>query len=207
MTKNIIFDMGGVLIYWDPKKIVASCGLDKADSAMLLREVFYGFEWAAMDHGLMTQPEGYARICRRLPERLHKAASFCVFDWWKPPLDPVTGMADLVRELKALEYGIYLLSNATSPLHEYFHRIPGSECFDGKLVSADVKLLKPQHEIYEALFDTFSLRPEECFFIDDSPLNLDGAYAVGLPGTVFFNDMSRLRAELREAGIPVKSRS
>ena len=174
---------------------------------MLLREVFYGFEWAAMDHGLMTQPEGYARICRRLPERLHTAASCCVFDWWKPPLDPVNGMADLVRELKALEYGIYLLSNATSPLHEYFHRIPGSECFDGKLVSADVKLLKPQHEIYEALFDTFSLRPEECFFIDDSPLNLDGAYAVGLPGTVFFNNMSRLRAELREAGIPVKSRS
>ena len=52
MTRNIIFDMGGVLIYWDPQKIVASCGLDKADSAILLREVFYGFEWAAMDHGL-----------------------------------------------------------------------------------------------------------------------------------------------------------
>ena len=67
-----------------------------------------------------------------------------------------------------------------------------------------MKLLKPQHEIYEALFDTFSLQPEECFFIDDSPLNLDGAYAVGLPGTVFFDDMARLRAELREAGIPVK---
>ena len=204
MIKNIVFDMGGVLIYWDPIKIVASLGLNDADSAMLLREVFSGFEWASMDHGLMTQQEGYERICRRLPARLHEAAFFCVFDWWKPPLEPVRGMADLVREVKDYGYGVYLLSNATSVMHQYFHRIPASECFDGKIVSADVKLLKPQHEIFETLFETFSLQPQECFFIDDSLLNIDGAYAVGMAGAVFFDDMTRLRAELREAGVPVK---
>ena len=196
--------MGGVLIYWDPAKIVASLGLNDADSAMLLREVFSGFEWASMDHGLMTQQEGYERICRRLPARLHESAFFCVFNWWKPPLEPVRGMADLVREVKDYGYGVYLLSNATSVMHQYFHRIPASECFDGKIVSADVKLLKPQHEIFETLFETFSLQPQECFFIDDSLLNIDGAYAVGMAGAVFFDDMTRLRAELREAGVPVK---
>ena len=82
-----------------------------------------------------------------------------------------------------------------------------SECFDGKLVSADVRLLKPQHEIFELLFETFSLRPEECFFIDDNAANIDGAFAVGMPGAVFFRDFARLRRELRAAGVSVKEQT
>ena len=204
MIRNVIFDMGGVLIDWSPALIVGRLGLGPEDSEMLLREVFGCVEWAAMDHGIMTQQEGYERICRRLPGRLHADAAACVFDWWKAPLIPMPGMAELVREIKDLGYGLYLCSNATSTLHEYFGRIPGSECFDGKIVSADVRLMKPQHEIYERLFETFSLRPEECFFIDDNLLNIDGALAVSMPGAVFFRDVGRLRGELREAGIPVK---
>ena len=204
MIHHIIFDMGNVLILWSPKKIVARLGLDDEDSEMLIREVFSEMEWVSMDHGTMTQQEGYERICCRLPERLHEAAKACIFDWWKPPLDPVPGMAELIRELKTLGYTIYLCSNATSTLHKYFDRIPGSEYFDGKIVSEDVKLLKPHHEIYELLFRTFDLKPEECFFIDDSPLNIDGAFAVGMPGTVFLNDLSRLRMARRDAEIPVQ---
>ena len=204
MIKNIIFDMGNVLIYWNPKKIIARLGVSDGDAELLMQEVFQEFEWVSMDHGIMSQEEGWQRICRRLPERLHEAAHACVFDWWKPLRDPVPGMGELVREVKALGYGVYLCSNATSTLHQYFDRIPGSECFDGKIVSADVRLLKPQHEIYEKLFETFGLKPEECFFIDDSPLNIDGAYAVGMPAVLFRDDMAKLRADLRAAGVPVR---
>ena len=205
MIKNIVFDMGRVLIDWDPEVIVAREKLNAEDSRLLLREVFQCAEWAAMDHGWMSADEGCGRICRRLPERLHENARHCVYDWWKAPLDPIDGMAELVREVKALGYGVYLLSNATSTLHQYFHRIPGSECFDGLIVSADVKMLKPQHEIYEELYRQFSLDPKECFFIDDSILNVDGAWLSGMQATVFLNDMPRLRRELNEAGIPVKA--
>ena len=204
MIRNIIFDMGNVLIRWSPKNIVSRLGLGEEDAELRLREVFEGFEWVSMDHGIMSQQEGWERICRRLPKRLHEVAHACVFDWWKPPLDPIPGMAELVREVKDLDCRAYLFSNATSTLHEYLSRIPGSEYLDGFLVSADVKLLKPQHEIYEKLFETFDLKPEECFFIDDSPGNIDGAFAVGMQGSVFFGDMKRLRRELRDAGIPVK---
>ncbi len=196
--------MGNVLIRWSPRNIVARLGLSEEDASLLEREVFGGFEWVSMDHGIMSQKEGWGRICGRLPEYLHEAAFSCVFDWWRPPLDPIPDMAEMVREVKELGCGAYLFSNATSTLHEYFSRIPGSEYLDGVLVSADVKLLKPQHEIYEKLFETFDLKPEECFFIDDSPGNIDGAFAVGMRGAVFFGDMKRLRRELRDAGIPVK---
>ena len=203
MIKNIIFDMGRVLIDWDPPGIVSREKLNAEDSALLLREVFHSAEWAAMDHGWMSSDEGYARICRRLPERLHEAARHGVYDWWKAPLTPIPGMAELVREVKALGYGVYLLSNATSSLSEYFHRIPGSECFDGRIVSADVKMLKPEREIYRELYRQFSLDPAECFFIDDSLLNVDGAWLSGMNAVVYYGDMARLRRELNEAGVPV----
>ena len=114
---------------------------------------------------------------------------------------PVPGMAELVRELRAKGYGVYLLSNASSELHKYFHRIPGSECFMGKIVSADVKLLKPMHEIYERLYSEFDLKPEECWFVDDSPTNVECARCTGMGGSVFYNDAKRFRRELIEQGL------
>ena len=104
---------------------------------------------------------------------------------------------------KAAGYRIYLCSNATSALHTYFPRIPGAEHFDGILVSADWKLLKPQHEIFELLYETFSLDPAECWFIDDHPPNIDGAIVTGMNGTVFDGDLKRLRRDLHAAGINV----
>lgn len=204
MIRNVVFDMGGVLIAWDPARIVARLGLSGEDAQLLLREVFQSVEWVSLDRGSLSEQAALERFYSRLPRRLHEAAVRCVF-WWKDELWPVPGMAELIQELDGLGYGIYLLSNATSALHEYFPRIPGSDCFVGGLVSADHKLLKPQHEIFELLFETFSLRPEDCLFLDDAPYNIEGAAHAGLPGIVFQGDVAELRRRLRAKGIPVKS--
>lgn len=203
MIKHMIFDMGNVLIAWDPPMLTRRLGLSEGDYQIFLREVFSCSEWVALDHGTLTPEQAMETVGARLPEHLHAAALRMMREWWADPLVPIEGMRDLIWELEDLGYDIYLLSNATSRLHDYFHRIPGSECFSGMIVSADWKLLKPQREIYEKLFESFSLTPEECFFIDDSPLNIDGAREAGMPGTVFFGDMARLRRELAAAGIPV----
>ena len=205
MIKQVIFDMGNVLIEWDPDKIVARRGLTGSDAKLLRREVFDCVEWTALDHGTMSAEEALSRICRRLPERLYEAAARCVYGWWKDELVPIEGVEELIREIDALGYGVYVLSNATSHLHEYLPRLPAHECFRGLIVSADWKLLKPERAIYERLFSLYGLKPEECFFIDDNPLNIDGARCAGMPGTVFFRDMARLRRELNEAGIPVRT--
>ena len=204
MIKNIIFDMGNVLIAWDPPLLVRRLGLSEEDQQLLLREVFSCSEWVGLDRGTLGPEEALALVAPRLPEHLHAAAYSCMSEWWKGPLVPIPGMRELIWELEDMGYEIYLLSNATSCLHEYFPRIPGSECFSGMIVSADWKHIKPEHELYEKLYETYSLRPEECFFIDDSPLNIDAGRCLGMPGAVFFGDMARLRRELNAAGVSVR---
>lgn len=205
MIRQVVFDMGNVLIKWDPDEIIARLGVTGEDARRLRREVFDCDEWVTMDRGTMSQDEGLARILQRLPQELHGAAERCVRDWWKAELVHIEGVEALIREIHALGYGLYILSNATSFLHDYFDRLPAHECFRGLVVSADEKLLKPQHEIFERFLERFKLDPAECFFIDDSPLNIDGARCAGIRGTVFFRDMARLRRELNEAGIPVRT--
>ena len=91
-------------------------------------------------------------------------------------------MADKEKKLKENGYKIYLLSNASSDFHERRSGIPALSYFDGVVVSADYKLLKPEKEIYEVLYEKFLLKPEECFFIDDVQKNIDGAKATGMDG-------------------------
>ena len=203
MIRNIIFDMGNVLIYWRPEAFVERMGVPEEDRPQLLSEVFGRVEWVQLDGGLISFEDAAAAMCRRLPERLHAAARELVFDWWRRPLFPVEGMAGLIRELKSLGYGIYLLSNASVDLPKYFDRIPGSECFDGRIVSAEWKLLKPQPEIYKVLLREYGLKAEECFFTDDLKINIEAAIHEGMSGTVFCGETD-LRRELIRAGIPVQ---
>lgn len=203
MIRNIVFDMGQVLIRWVPEQFTDALAIPEEDRALLNREVFRNVEWVRLDRGTIAPETAVASVCARLPLRLHDHARTLVTDWWRFPLIPMPGMAALVRELKAAGYGIYLLSNANLELRENFSRIPGSECFDGLLVSSEEKCLKPHPEIYRLLLARFSLEPEECFFVDDAPANVEGALTVGISGAVFHGDVGRLRRELRRAGVTV----
>ena len=203
MIRNIVFDMGQVLIRWRPEEILEHFELTGEEKTMLLQELFWSPEWTQQDRGIITEGEMIERVSARLPESLHAAVEEVIKAWHVWHLTPMPGMAELVRRLKAQGYGIYLLSNASTALRGYFPRIPGSECFDGLMVSAEEKLLKPQHEIYERLYERFGLVPEQCVFIDDSPANIEGAMLTGMQGIVFRGDTERLRRELRALGIMV----
>ena len=200
MVKNIVFDMGNVLIRFDRELFLDSLDLSPEDRALLTNEVFRSLEWARMDRGSLTEAQAVESICQRLPRHLHSAAKQLVENWDDPIL-PVEGMCELIEELKAAGYGIYLLSNASVALRTYFPRIPGSEYFDGLMVSAEEKLVKPQPEIFRLLCDRFHLKPEECVFVDDSPANVESAILTGMDGLVFYGDAQRLRRELTEKGI------
>ena len=188
--------MGNVLIYFRPTEFIKRYGLDDADNELLNDVIFRSEEWTHLDDGTMLEGEAVERFNKRLPERLHGICRSLVFKWDQPELMEVPGMEELARDLKAQGMNIYLLSNASSRQHEYWPRIAASRYFDGTLISADVKLVKPGHEIYRTLFSTFSLIPEECIFIDDSEPNIIAARALGMKGIVFDGDAARTRLEI-----------
>jgi putative hydrolase of the HAD superfamily len=202
MIKNILFDMGQVLIRFDRDYFMERLGVSDEDKTLLMREVFLSVEWVQMDRGTLREEEAFRAIAERLPERLHDAAQKLIGMWDRPILE-IDGMYDLVAELKRMGYGIYLLSNASVRQHDYWPRIPASRFFDGKLISADHHVIKPQLEIYRLCLEKFGLQAEECFFIDDAPANIEGALCCGIAGAVFHGDAKLLRSQLRAAGIPV----
>lgn len=202
--KNIVFDMGQVLHYYRPDQFVRDAGVAEEDLALVKRAVFEGVAWVRMDRGISAEETVVAHAYEQLPERLHEKAKAITYGWWKNELPPVPGMADVVRDLKHAGYKIYLLSNANRNLHTYFNRIPGTEYFDGKLISADHNLLKPQPDIYRKLFETFELVPEECLFVDDVAANVEAAIFCGMDGIIFRDDAKLLRKEMKKKGILIE---
>lgn len=204
MIRNIIFDMGQVLIRWVPAEMMADFDLTDAEKNLLITELFHGVEWIQQDRGILKPEQVTQQVCARLPEKLHAYVRILVHEWYNRFLIPMPGMGELVQELKENGYRLFLLSNASLALRDYFYRIPGAECFEGLMVSAEEVLLKPQHEIYERLYSKFHLLPEDCLFIDDSPANIEGAVLTGMQGIIFRGDADALRRELNRVGIPCK---
>lgn len=144
-----------------------------------------------------------AVVRERLPnERLKHMVDLCMAHWHEYNISPMQGMGELVKEIKERGYHIYLCSNASLRLRVFMNRIPGIEYFDGVLISAEERLLKPEPAIYMRLFEKFSIRPEESFFIDDLIANIEGAKACGMDGYCFADqDTGRLKAVLCELGV------
>lgn len=198
MIKNIVFDMGKVLVDYNAMYACEQLVADPADREQVCTAVFVSPEWILLDLGVITEEHALNQMRARLPKRLHEAAGHCMEQWHLYCMRPREDMAGLVRELKQKGYGIYLLSNASSRLPAIYKEvIPAVECFDGVLFSGAEKCIKPQKEIYERFFERFDLKPEECYFIDDVAVNIEGARACGMDGYCFADgDIGRLKEKL-----------
>ena len=204
MIKNILFDMGNVLIRWDPPLFIRRMGITGEDHTILMNELFNTIEWVQLDNGLIDE-EGLLELVQpRIPERLHKAARELVMEWDKPAVIPIEGMEELVAELHKNGYGLYLLSNASVRHPLYWSKVPVSGYFgDNLLVSAFIKVMKPEREFYETALSRFDLNADECIFIDDNPANCAAAVKCGIRSIVSHQDAQLLRIRLREYGVNI----
>ena len=197
--KNMVFDMGGVLINYLPRHFIEREGItDKDEQELFLKLIFYSKVWPLIDLGVMTEEELEAIVRPQIPESRYAVAHKLIYDYFLP-LEPIPGMADFIRECKEKGMGIYLVSNASLRQKTYWHDIPGSEYFDGEIVSAYERCVKPNAEIFNLLLSRYGLEAGECMFVDDLEPNVNGARAVGMRAFHFKGDVEALRRAVYEA--------
>ena len=195
MLKNIIMDMGNVLLTFEPEYALSRyCPNDECRD-IIRRELFEGPAWDAGDMGDITNSERYDCVAPHVPEKYHKALKDVV-ERWDECMEPLPGAPEFIDTVRAWGLNVYVLSNACTCFREYFpHKFPYS-LFSGIVVSSEEHMMKPDVRIYQLLLSRYGLDPAECVFIDDRQTNLDGAARAGIPGIRFEGDYARLTAQV-----------
>ena len=206
MIRNIVFDMGQVLLRYDPMLPCRRHADTPEQAQTLLDTVFNAPEWAdRMDRGTMSHADFVALVQSRLQTpQLRQMAAALLEDWILDALYPIGGMEELARTLHAADYKLYVLSNMSLRFREIEYKLPAYELFSGALVSAEELLVKPDEAIFHRLCEKFGLKASECLFVDDNPQNIESAKRVGMMGYCIEDwDVERLAAYL-EGALDVK---
>jgi putative hydrolase of the HAD superfamily len=197
MIKNIVFDLGNVIIQWDPKHIIAQYTKNPVAQKELLDKIFGSSYWLAFDDGSMTREEVIYNI-QKTTSFKYRSLIVDIIYYWYQHCPMVTGMEEVIQTLKKQGYGIYLLSNTNIHFDEYKDTLPVMKHFDGFYISAKTKLTKPHPEIFLDFLQTFQLVANECIFIDDIHNNVLGAKHVGMKGYHFTGDVTALQQHLND---------
>ena len=200
--KNIIFDIGNVLIRFDPTEwLVLNYGQEEDTMEILFREVFSSEEWKLLDRGVISDKEAAQRISARIPAyRTH--VERILYEWEKFLIRELPVSVYFMKKFKERGYHLYALSNYPQRGFENTEKYyPFFELFDGKVVSYAHQEMKPDQKIYRILLDTYALEPEECVFIDDTLDNISAARELGMEGIHFFhnNQLMELYMKLKES--------
>lgn len=187
MIRNFVFDMGNVIIQWNPQYIVSQYTNNKEEIDYLVKEVFQSQEWLDFDHGTMTRTNVIAGITKRIGIKYHDTVTNMIMHWYRH-CPVIQEMMPIIKELKEKGYGIYLLSNTNIHFDEYCDSIETLKYFDGYYISAKSKLVKPNIEIFEDFVKEFYLHASECLFIDDIQENIVGAKKANMQGYHFTGD-------------------
>lgn len=202
MIKNIVFDMGGVILDFNVQKTLDRYFPEEYRETVK-KNVFDSELWRMLDRGTLEFSDALPLMLKTLPKETHALVTEMVTDFY-PYMPPFDDMYDFISSVKKAGYKTYLLSNASVRVFDRFFDIPALSLLDGLFISALYGTIKPEKEIYEAFFKKFSLAPEECFFIDDNLVNIEAAKAFGMDGFVYRpHDIQGLKLKLLSLGVKI----
>ena len=191
MIKNIVLDMGNVLLDYRPEYVMDQFCSSEEERDVIRRELFDGPEWQMGDRGDIKDKDRYDLVKKRVPDKYHEALKNCALHW-DICMDPIDGAREFCETVKEKGYRIFVLSNASDLFYVYFPKFLPLDFFDGVFVSADYRMLKPDVEIYETFLNKYGLKGEECLFIDDREDNIKGAVKAGLNTFRFEGDYGKV---------------
>ena len=191
--KNVVFDFGQVLVYFQPSYMVGAYVSDEEDKALIEEVVFDRLYWDRLDSGDISDEEVVSAIKTRLPERLWDVSEKIYYNWIYN-IPEIEGMSELIDRIKnRYNVKVYLLSNISNYFASHSEEIPILKKLDGCVFSAPIGIVKPNREIFEHLCKAYKLSPEETLFIDDRADNIEGALRCGLKGYIFDGNVDRLK--------------
>ena len=198
--KNVVFDIGNVIVRWDPQLIVErTFGADRTN-ADLVQSIFPGKDvWLPLNKGEISAEHAM----QRYQDQLGFSESETDNLWHNVlgTMDLISGTIALMDELKENGYRLFALSDNVHEIVVYLKsEYDFWSHFEGVVISAEVALLKPDPQIYTHLLDQFNLKAEETVFMDDMPKNVDGAQSVGM-AAIQFSTVAEAKRELVNLGL------
>ncbi|MCC7118019.1 MAG: HAD family phosphatase [Anaerolineales bacterium] len=192
---TIIFDFGGVLLRWNPHNIYNRYFPDQPKEIdRFLAEINF-MEWNAQQDKGRPFMEGNAVLSSQFPQ--YKELIYAYYENWEKSIDgQIDGSVEALRQLKAKGYFIYGLSNWSAETFPTARKLyPFFDLLDDYVLSGEVKMIKPEAEIFHYALKKFGKTAAECLFIDDSAPNIRAAEALGFD-VIHFQSAAQLQAEL-----------
>jgi 2-haloacid dehalogenase len=198
-STTVVFDLGGVLIDWDPRHLYRELFEDPDEMESFLAEVTTA-EWNSHQDAGRPWAEAIEVLAAEHPERRELIEAFHR-RWPEMLAGEIAGTVDVLAELRAAGVRLVALSNWSAEMFPFAReRFDFLAWFEGIVISGEVGVNKPDPRIFEHLLERFEIEPAAALFIDDSPANVDAARAFGFCA-IQFSDATALRHELARLGV------
>lgn len=198
MLKNIVFDIGNVLVQWSPINIITTIFNNSSDAEGLAQKFFKSPIFYDLNLGKVTEEEAISLYSHELDLPNHIVKE--VFKVAKESLIPLEGSFELLEDAYQSGIPLYCITDNVKEIVTYLkQKYSFFDKFKGVVVSAEIGVLKPSAKIFQTLLDTYSLIPQETIFIDDVLANVEGAQKVGMQAFQF-TDALNCRQELVHLG-------
>lgn len=198
--ETIIFDLGNVLIDWEPRRLFRKIFADEEEMEYFLKNICTS-EWNVQQDKGRTLAAATQILVEKYPNYTTEIEAF--YGRWEEMLGgAIQPTVDILEELyHAKTHRIYALTNWSAETFPVALRdFPFLKYFEGILVSGDEKMIKPQQEIYKLMCSRYKINPATAIFIDDSLANIKGCEDFGMKG-IHFQSATQLKEELRQLGI------
>jgi putative hydrolase of the HAD superfamily len=193
---SVIFDIGGVVLEWNPSKVLADCYPDPAARATAREALLRHDDWQAFDRGELSEAELVSRAHARSGRSVGEFERLLAALWHS--LTVKSDTVALLRSLQSRRVPLYCLSNMPAPVYGRLRQIHDFwDVFQGIVISGEVGLAKPSREVFELVLARYNLTASEAIFFDDVPENVAAARSVGIDGVVF-RDADQCRGVLAE---------